>query len=266
MAFSTLVAAFSLIVTQFQSLSNFAAVVARLSSLIEAVERLQSTTGSEIEIVEAEGRLAYEGLTLLSPTDGSPLLKDLSISIPFGTRVLITGSSEVVGVALLRATAGCPATGAGRIIRPGVDEILFLAQRPYLPPGTLRQLLEGNGHASSDDRILELLRTLNLEQALAQAGGLDTERDWEALLSLRDQQLLALAHVLLTVPRFVFLDRVGTALGSDQITKILRMLGESSITYICHGDRDRGSADLYDAVLEWGEDGSWTWTDDANER
>ena len=36
MAFSTLVAAFSLIVTQFQSLSSFAAVVARLSALVEA--------------------------------------------------------------------------------------------------------------------------------------------------------------------------------------------------------------------------------------
>ena len=36
-AFSTLVAAFSLIVTQFQSLSSYAAVVARLSALVEAV-------------------------------------------------------------------------------------------------------------------------------------------------------------------------------------------------------------------------------------
>ena len=38
MAFSTLVAAFSLIVTQFQSISSFAAVVTRLSSLMEAVD------------------------------------------------------------------------------------------------------------------------------------------------------------------------------------------------------------------------------------
>jgi vitamin B12/bleomycin/antimicrobial peptide transport system ATP-binding/permease protein len=36
-AFSTLVAAFSLIVTQFQSLSSYAAVMARLSALVEAV-------------------------------------------------------------------------------------------------------------------------------------------------------------------------------------------------------------------------------------
>jgi vitamin B12/bleomycin/antimicrobial peptide transport system ATP-binding/permease protein len=38
-AFSTLVAAFSLIVTQFQSLSSYAAVVARLNALVEAVEQ-----------------------------------------------------------------------------------------------------------------------------------------------------------------------------------------------------------------------------------
>jgi putative ATP-binding cassette transporter len=38
-AFSTLVAAFSLIVTQFQSLSSYAAVVARLSALVEVVEQ-----------------------------------------------------------------------------------------------------------------------------------------------------------------------------------------------------------------------------------
>jgi vitamin B12/bleomycin/antimicrobial peptide transport system ATP-binding/permease protein len=38
-AFSTLVAAFSLIVTQFQSLSSYAAVAARPSAPVEAVEQ-----------------------------------------------------------------------------------------------------------------------------------------------------------------------------------------------------------------------------------
>jgi len=41
MAFTLIVNAFSLIVTQIQSLSNFAAVVVRLNSLIEALERKQ---------------------------------------------------------------------------------------------------------------------------------------------------------------------------------------------------------------------------------
>jgi putative ATP-binding cassette transporter len=261
MAFTMLVGAFSLIVTQFQSISTFAAVVRRLRSLEEAVEQSQTTMGSAIEMVEAEGRLAYERLTLLSSQNGSPLLKDLSISIPFGTRVLLTGSNQAARVVLFRATAGLSTAGAGRIVRPGADDILFLAQRSYLPPGTLRQMLVRARHEGeiSDDRISRLLRELHLEQAVTRAGGLDTERDWETLLSLREQQLLAFIHILLAAPRFAFLDRVDTALGSDQLHTILHMLSERSITYLNNGEAD-DPRDLYDAVLECGEDGGWTWT------
>ena len=58
-AFATSVAAFSLIVTQFQSLSALAAVVARLNSLAAAVDRAQSAT-SAIEILEMRGRLLVQ--------------------------------------------------------------------------------------------------------------------------------------------------------------------------------------------------------------
>ncbi len=223
MAFSALVAAFSLIVTQFQSLSTFAAVVARLSSLTEAIEQSQVPTESTIEIVEAEGRLAYEGFTLLSSTNASPLLKDLSISIPVGARVLVTGSNQAAGVALFRATAGLSPSGSGRIIRPGASRMGFLPQRPYLPPGTLRQVLDGAGDADelSDDRLFTLLSELNLEQVVTQAGGLDAKRDWRTLLSLREQQLLAVIHIVLAAPQFVLLDRVGAVLSSDEVQRIL---------------------------------------------
>jgi putative ATP-binding cassette transporter len=262
MAFSLLVGAFSLIVTQFQSISTFAAVVARLSSLVAATDQPQTTTGSAIEIDEqAEGRLAYERLTLLSAQHGSPVLKDLSLSIPCGTRVLLTGSNQAARAGLFRATAGLSTAGTGRIMRPGADGMLFLAQRPYLPPGTLRQVLVRTRHEGeiSDERLFGLLRELHLEQALARAGGLDMEQDWAMLLSLPEQQLLACLHVLLAAPQFVFLDRVDTALSADQFHHILQMLSESSITYINNGAAD-DLRDFYDAVLECGEDGGWTWT------
>ncbi len=260
MAFSALVAAFSLIVTQFQSISTFAAVVGRLSSMTDAIEQPQMPLGSSIEVVEADGRLAYERLTLLS-ANASPLLKDLSLSIPLGTRVLVTGSNQAAGVALCRATAGVATPGSGRIIRPGAGKIGFIAQRPYLPPGPLRRVLEGatQPNEAPDDRIFALLRELNLEQIVTQAGGLDAERDWGTLLSLSEQQLLALIHILLAAPQFVFLDRLGTTLSSDQVHKILRMLAESSITYVNIGAANE-SPGLYDAVLECSEDGAWAWT------
>ena len=46
MAFTTLVAAFSLIVTQFQSLSTYAAVVSRLGSLVDAIESKPPSSAS----------------------------------------------------------------------------------------------------------------------------------------------------------------------------------------------------------------------------
>jgi putative ATP-binding cassette transporter len=260
MAFSLLVGAFSLIITQFQSISNFAAVVARLSSLMEAMEQSQTSTGSAIERVQEAGRVAYEQLTLRSSENGSPLLKALSISIPFGTRVLLTGANQAARVVLFRATTGLSTAGEGRIIRPSADDLLFLAQRSYLPPGTLRQVLVRTLHEGdiADERIVELLRELHLEPVLARAGGLDREQDWETLLSLREQQLLAFIHILLAAPRFAFLDRASTALHSDQIQKILHMLSEHAISYINNGQSD-DPLDLYDAVLEIEEDGSWTW-------
>jgi vitamin B12/bleomycin/antimicrobial peptide transport system ATP-binding/permease protein len=262
MAFSAVVAALSLFVTQFQSLSSFAAVVARLSALTEAIEQPQTSTGPEIEVVkaEADGGVAFEGLTLASPTNAVPLLKDLSISIPIGTRVLVTGPNQAAGAALFRATAGLPAAGAGRIIRPGADDLFFLPRRPYLPPGSLRQALGGalDRGATSDNEILAVLRQLNVESVVDQAGGLDAEQGWGTLLSLREQQLLALAHVLLASPRIVFLDRIGMAVGSDAVHKLLQMLTERSIAFInCEPADD--SRDVYDAVLECREDGGWTW-------
>jgi putative ATP-binding cassette transporter len=260
MAFSLLVSAFSLIVTQFQSISTFAAVVARLSSLMEAVEQSQTSTGSAIEIVPEEGRVAYEQLTLLSSENGHPVLKALSISIPFGTRVLLSGANQAARVVLFRATVGLVTAGTGRIMRPGADDIRFLAERPYLPPGTLRQVLVRTLPVRdiADDQIVGLLRELHLESVLARAGGLDKEQDWDTLLSLREQQLLAFLHILLAAPRFAFLDRASTALYPDQVHKILHMLSEKSISYINNGKSD-DPLDLYDAVLDIEEDGSWTW-------
>lgn len=260
-AFAMLVGAFSLIITQFQSISTFAAVVARLSSLMEAIEQVRAPAGSGIAIVEEKGRLAYETLTLLSSASEVPVVKDLSVSIPIGMRVLITGPAQAARVALFRATAGISFKGSGRIIRPGPDDILFLPQRPYLPTSTLHQILVRNVRSSKipDDRIIQLLHELNLERVLAQAGGLDAEKDWEKLLSLQEQQLLALVNILLAAPQFVFLDRIDTTLGLEQFPRILQILSENSITCINNAETDV-LRDYHDAVLECGEDGSWTWT------
>ena len=258
MAFTLIVNALSLIITQVQSISNFAAVVDRLNSLVEALERSPAPTTAGIEIKEEDQRLAYEELTLLSPPDNQPVLKELSISIPVGSRILIRGRNETGKAALFKATAGLWVSGQGRIVRPSASGIAFLAERPYLPPGGLREVLlpAEPKHSISDQEINALLHELELESVLARAGGLDVEQDWGTLLSVGEQRLLAFVHMFLSAPRFVFLDRAGTALSPSQFRKVLRMLSDNAIACLSIGAKD-DLDDLYDAVLEINELGTW---------
>lgn len=260
MAFTLIVNASSLIVTQAYSLSNFAAVVARLNSLIEGLEQRRPAAAAGIEICEDDRRVAYEELTLLSPADNQPVLKDLSISIPLGSRVLISGCNVRGKAELFRATAGLRALGKGRILRPDANGISFLAERPYLPPVTLREALVPSKleHSVPDGQIYDLLQELECESVLARAGGLDIEQDWGTLLSLNEQHLLAFIHAFLEAPHFVFLDRPDTVLNIGQIRKILKILSNNSISYINIAETDF-ARDLYDAVLEIDELGSWRW-------
>ncbi len=257
MAFSTLVGALSLVVTQFQSISSFAAVVSRLGSLAEAMEHVGSPAAAHIDVQEDEARVAYEGLTLLSPGSDHVLVRELSVSVPRGTRVLIVGPNDAAKVALFRATAGVWENGSGRIVRPGLEAILFLPERPYLSPGTLRDVLVREG-VIGDEQIATVLHGLGLEPVLERTGGLDVERDWDDVLSLGEQQLFSVARVVLAAPRFAFLERPRTALGSEQTDRILSLLWERSITYLTLGDGGDGLGD-YDAVLELAGDGGWTW-------
>lgn len=262
MAFSTLVGAFSLVVTQFQSISNFAAVLSRLEDLGDAIMERPSKAAAPIRLDLGQERLAYEGLSLLAPADGERLLEGLSVSLPPGARVLVSGPNEAAKVALFKATAGLAVEGRGRILRPSSEEMLFLAERPYLPPGTLREILAPVSLQARipDGTLAGLLGELGAEAVLERAGGLDEERDWDSALSLAEQQLLAFIHVLLREPRFVFLDRTETALSREQFHRVLAALSSRSIGYLAIAE-DTGTPDCYDAVLDISGDGGWTWTE-----
>src|SRR5947209_1941848 len=106
MAFAQLLGAFSLIVNQMQSISSFAAVIARLSVLAEAVEQPPPAGRAAEVVIEDDSRLVYDRLTLSAPDDSQVFLRDLSVEIRRGTRVLVTGPNDVARAALLHATAG----------------------------------------------------------------------------------------------------------------------------------------------------------------
>jgi putative ATP-binding cassette transporter len=130
MAFATLLGAFSLIVTQFQSISAFTAFTARLHTLQDAIEKANQISPCTTNVEESPDRVAFRNVTLRSADKTRELVSNLNLEILRGSRWLVMGNEEGAKVALFRATAGIWECGGGEIIRPSLDDILFLPERP----------------------------------------------------------------------------------------------------------------------------------------
>jgi putative ATP-binding cassette transporter len=260
MAFILVMAAFSVIVKEFQRISTFGAVVERLGAFCEGLgEETPGPDKSPIEIVEDGERVAFEALTLVTPREGRLLVKDLSVEVPYGRRLLILGPSGSGRTTLLRAAAGLWQAGQGRVSRPPAGEVLFVPQQPYLRAGLLRdQLLYAAGKGRPrDDRILEVLEELGFAAVLDRVGGLGAERDWPNMLSLGEQQVVAVARLLLARPRFALLDEPTSALDAAGAARVYEALSRTPISYISVAS-DPGLRRYHDAWLELGPGGTWT--------
>ena len=261
--FNFVLDAFSLLVKEFQRITTFAAVVERLSAFYEATKPQPASLKTSIEIVEDDSRLAYKSLTLAAANDGRLLVSDLSLDVPRGKRLLITGGDGSGRTALMRATAELWKTGQGRIVRPPLSSIMFLPQQPYLTLGSLRdQLLYGmpSKEHISKERLLSVLQDVQLEGILDRLGGLDAEqRDWASILSLAEQQSLAFARLLLVEPEFAFLDEALSSISAERVHNLYDLLSRTATTYISAGSEPE-LMEYHDHLLQLQDDGSWTAT------
>lgn len=264
MAFATLLGAFSLVVTQFQSISAYASVVARLGEFVEAIEAADDRNeASCIGCATTSDHFVFSDLTLNSMHgEARVLVRQLNASFLPGVSVCVTGANDAARHALFRACAALYDAGTGSIIRPQADRIAFLPEQPYVPPGTLEQLLTPSSSAAtpSTDEIRSVLDELGLTGILDKHDGIAQERPWDDLLSLEEQQLLALARVLFAKPDFVLMDRMGTALSFEAKYRTHRVLAARGITRI-QFSRNQPDPALHNASLELHADGSWTWSE-----
>lgn len=259
-AFTQLMGAFSLAVTQFQQISSYAATIVRLGRLSDAIDvsgAVELRAG--IDLREVPDRVAYEALNLRGP-DARLLVRDLSVAIGPGMRVLVVGRSGHAKVALFKATAGLRADGDGRILRPDAERLRFVPERPYLPRSTLRQALLEDPATSpaTAAEIADTLARLQLDGVVQEAGGLDVEHDWASFIGISEQARLLVARTLLARPAFVFFDRMNFALNRTQMQQVLRLLHARGIAYLVLGQPEDLDGD-FDAILDLGIEGAWSW-------
>lgn len=201
--------------------------------------------------------MAYEGLSVWGASEQQPLMRDLTLAIPHGTNLLVTGSDAAAKTALFLATAELWEKGKGRLIRPTRDKMTFISQHSLPIRCGLRSQLSLTSPSSrfSDNELADALRRVGLD-SLPSRVGWDTEQDWPSVLSHGETRLLAIARVLLSNHRFVFLERMDGELTLDQIEYVYRALSDAGISYITIGENDHLRA-FHDTILELNGAGAW---------
>jgi vitamin B12/bleomycin/antimicrobial peptide transport system ATP-binding/permease protein len=226
-AFSQVQESLSFFVQSYKQISEWYSVVERLSGFELALEhvRVQAANGEGVRRSNGDDtRLTVKGVDLQLP-DGQPLIANVNLSLFRGDTVLLGGSSGSGKSTLLRAIAGIWPFGSGEIVGPADTRLLFLPQKPYLPIGTLREVVSYSMRAGGvdDASLREALVAVGLSNL---AGRLDEAAHWALQLSPGEQQRIAFARALVQQPEWLFLDEATSAVDEASEVRLYGLLRE----------------------------------------
>ena len=157
----------------------------------------------------------------MSLPNGVKLLENAALTLTPHHSVVITGRSGSGKSTLFRVLSGIWPYASGRVEVP--DNMFFLPQRPYIPLGTLREIVTYPRDPASCD-------TAAVVQALHDVGlghledRLDADDNWPHGLSGGEQQRVAVARALLAKPAWIFLDEATASLDAESETALYRAL------------------------------------------
>lgn len=241
-AFSAVQAALIWFVDNFVRLSEWYASVVRVDELSETLEELDIGTimedDQQITLEESDDdAIQIENLSL-AHRNGRVVIDDASIRIEPGEKVLIAGESGTGKSTLIRALAGLWPWGSGRIAFPRGVRYAFLPQKPYMPRGTLKDLmLYPDGDVAVDDDVIRAaMERCGLGYMVKR---LHEEDDWDRVLSGGERQRIAFCRLLIQKPAIIVMDEATAALDEGSQDSLLSMLEDELVasTVISVGHR-----------------------------
>ncbi len=234
-AFRAVQDALSWVVDSYTAIADYRAVTARLTGFIESIDAWEKyNKAKDIEIASGKN-ISLSNLEVMLPNNSTLYtLKNVDIN----DNTLITGVSGVGKSTLMRTIAGIWPFAKGKIKIPK-SKIMFVAQRSYMPQGTLLEVL---GYPNIDKdfdskQVVEFLKEAKLEKFIER---LNSTEEWTRVLSGGEQQKIAFIRVLLAKPDVIFLDEATSAMDNDNeklmYSLLTKYLPKSQIISIGHRD------------------------------
>ncbi|HEY6258343.1 MAG TPA: ABC transporter ATP-binding protein/permease [Xanthobacteraceae bacterium] len=225
-AFNQLQGSLAFIITSYNDIANWKAVLDRLATFREHVDEIQAAARAPqpIKIERAGEGVAVADLALDLP-DGKLLRKGLNFDVAPGQALLIRGPTGTGKSTLLRAIAGLWPFGRGHV-RLDQRRAFFIPQKSYIPLGSLRHALlyPDEGAGVPEEKLFDVLKKVGLERLAPELDKVDL---WAQRLSGGEQQRLAVARILLAEPAIIFLDEATASLdeaGQKMVYQLLRDL------------------------------------------
>jgi vitamin B12/bleomycin/antimicrobial peptide transport system ATP-binding/permease protein len=225
-AFRSVQEALSYFIESYRDIAEWRAIIDRLSGFEDAVEagRALALTPPTIEVVERSGGPLFVANQLdVRLPHGQPMVAAEHLAFPAGERALVTGPSGAGKSTLFRAIAGIWPFGSGRVTVPADAKVMLLPQRPYFPVAPLATAVAypARDGTFDDARVAEALLAVGLPHLV---GHLGEEAHWNQVLSLGEQQRLAIARALLHAPNYLFLDEATASLDEAAEAALYRLL------------------------------------------
>jgi putative ATP-binding cassette transporter len=238
-------------VDNFSAIADWRAALLRVASFRRAAVATEVLHYGENRIAFVDGRpgtLALENVEIVS-SGGCTRLQEGKVEIKAGERVLIVGEPSSGKTLLFYALAGLWPWGGGSIAWPKGEKVLHVPRIPYLPPGTLREVLAYPAKVEDfDDRsFIAVLLRLGLERLTPM---LDVKLPWRRELSADEQQVIGFARALLQRPAWVLADEALESVYEETRRRVFDVLAHdlsrAGIVYIGRAEAHDG---FYSRVL-----------------